>query len=274
MEQNIKLLFFTTLSSFIILSWIRHFYNDMSTFNKYLNENYNPYEKKDIKTYRLLGKCKQDHISSIVGLKSVIPNNELKDKKNISNSQKEDKYKYVQLDESSMNSMGHQKQAKKNKSYIFETKDYSYLEKKIFKELDFFDFLKNNRTISDNLYKKVVLKKRQLRIFTPAILLILLSISLILDFCCGYGLRRGLFKLLKFSLGDGPLGKLYTFLEKYFVSFFKIDIGGGKSLRITPFFDFLIYFSSFVILGITLILGVLYYHKKVKKYEKIKYKKK
>ncbi|SBS96469.1 Plasmodium exported protein (Pm-fam-a like), unknown function, partial [Plasmodium malariae] len=245
-----------------------------STFNKYLNENYNPYEKKDIKTYRLLGKCKQDHISSIVGLKSVIPNNELKDKKNISNSQKEDKYKYVQLDESSMNSMGHQKQAKKNKSYIFETKDYSYLEKKIFKELDFFDFLKNNRTISDNLYKKVVLKKRQLRIFTPAILLILLSISLILDFCCGYGLRRGLFKLLKFSLGDGPLGKLYTFLEKYFVSFFKIDIGGGKSLRITPFFDFLIYFSSFVILGITLILGVLYYHKKVKKYEKIKYKKK
>ncbi|SBS92581.1 Plasmodium exported protein (Pm-fam-a like), unknown function, partial [Plasmodium malariae] len=244
-----------------------------STFNKYLNENFNPYEKKDIKTYRLLGKCKQDHISSIVGLKSVIPNNARKDKKNISNSQKEDKYKYVQLDERSLNSMGHQKHAKKNKSYIFETKDYSYLEKKIFKELDFFDFLKNNRTISDNLYKKVVRKKCQLRIFTPVILLILLLISLILDFFLNCGLKRGLFALLKFSLGDGPLNKLYTFLETYFDSFFKIDIENNKILRITPFFYFLIYFSSFVILGITLILGVLYYHKKVKKYEKIKYKK-
>ncbi|KAI4835517.1 fam-l protein [Plasmodium brasilianum] len=273
MKQSVKLLFFTTISPFIILSWICHFYNYMSTFNKYLNENYNPYEKKDIKTYRLLGKCKQDHISSIVGLKSVIPNNEHKDKKNISNSQKKDKYKYVQLDESSLNSMGHQKQAKKNKSYIFETKDYSYLEKKIFKELDFLDFLKNNRTISDNLYKKVVQKKCQLRIFTPVILLILLSISLILDFCCGYGLRRGLFKLLKFSLGDEPLGKLYTFLKNNLGSFLKLTTSSGKELYITPFFEFIIYFSSFAILSITVIFGIFYYHKKVKKYEKIKYKK-
>ncbi|SBS97712.1 Plasmodium exported protein (Pm-fam-a like), unknown function [Plasmodium malariae] len=245
----------------------------MSTFNKYLNENYNLHEKKDIKSYRLLAKCKQNHISSIVGLKSVIRNNELKDKKNISNSEKENKYIYVQLDESSLNSVVHHKQSKKNKSYIFETKTYSNLEKKIFKELDYFDFLKNNRTISDNLYKKMVLKKYRSRIIIPLVLFIFLSISLLLDFCCGYGLRRGLFILLKLSLGSGPLGSLYTFLQNNLGSFFKLTTSAGKELYIMPFFEFLIYFSSFAILGITLILGVLYYHKKVKKFEKIKHKK-
>ncbi|SBS96738.1 Plasmodium exported protein (Pm-fam-a like), unknown function [Plasmodium malariae] len=245
----------------------------MSTFNKYLNENYNLYEKKDIKTYRLLGKCKQDYISSIVGLKRVIPNNELKDQMNICNSDKEDKCKYEQLEESSLNSVGYHKQAKKNKSYIFETKDFSHLEKKIFKELDYFDFLKNNKMISDELYKKMVLKKYRSRIIIPLVLFIFLSISLLLDFCCGYGLRRGLFILLKLSLDRGPLDSLYTFLKNNLGSFFKLTISSNKELYITPFFEFLIYFSSFVILGITLILGVLYYHKKVKKYEKIKHKK-
>ncbi|SBS95762.1 Plasmodium exported protein (Pm-fam-a like), unknown function, partial [Plasmodium malariae] len=203
----------------------------MSTFNKYLNENYNLHEKNHIKSYRLLAKCKQDHISSIVGLKRVIPNNELKDKMNICNSEKEDKCKYEQLEESSLNSVGYHKQTKKNKTCIFETKDYSELEKKIFKELDYFDFLRNNRTISDNLYKIVVLKKCQLRIFTPVILLILLSVSLVLDFYFNCGLKRGLFALLKFSLGSRtPLDKLYNYLKENLGSFFVYDLGNNKFL--------------------------------------------
>ncbi|SBS96189.1 hypothetical protein PMALA_051930 [Plasmodium malariae] len=111
----------------------------------------------DLRTYRLLEKCKQGDVSNIVVLKHVIPNGELEDKTDISNNEKGDKRKYKQLNRSSFSNVEQNKHSKKNKSYIFETKKYSHLEKKIFKELDYLDFIKNNNTISDKVYKKFLL---------------------------------------------------------------------------------------------------------------------
>ncbi|KAI4839832.1 hypothetical protein MKS88_001735 [Plasmodium brasilianum] len=276
MKQNIKIFISTKIVTFILLSWICYFYFDMITFNKYLYENYTYYKKKDIRNYRLLGIRRKNHVSAIVGLKYMIPNNELEDKKNICNNEKGGESKYELQDEGTSSNVQYNKRAKKNKTYIFETKKYFHIEKQIFKELDFFNFLKNNRTISNKLYENMVLKKYQLRILTPIILLILLSISLILDYCFNCGLARGLYKLLSFSLGKGAMGKFHTSLKSYIDSLFNYTPqgdGASNILYITPFFRFLIYFTSFVIFGIIIISGILYYHKKVKKYEKIIYRK-
>ncbi|SBS98809.1 Plasmodium exported protein (Pm-fam-a like), unknown function, partial [Plasmodium malariae] len=90
----------------------------------------------------------------------------------------------------------------KNKSCILVTKKCSYLEKKIFKELDYVDFLKNNRTISDKFYKKIIFKKRKLRFFLPLSLLLLLSVSIILDYSSGLGLVKGLFSIVNTCYGS------------------------------------------------------------------------
>ncbi|SCP03023.1 fam-l protein [Plasmodium malariae] len=276
MEQKFSLLLFIKICTSIILSWICNFYHAMSTFNKYMDVIYNIREHKNTRTYRLLAECKQDHVSHITGLKQLIPNNKYMENKKICYNEKKNKRKYEKLDESSLINAGYHNQSKKNKLYIFETKTYSHLEKKIFKELDYLDFLKDNKTISDRVYKKTIFEKHKLRVFIPVTLLLLFSTYFILDLFFNCGLKSALFKLLKHFLGRAPLDHLYTYLKNNVGSFFSITINEGikaKVLHITPFFYFVIYFTLFFILGITLILGVIYYHKKVKKYQKIKYQK-
>ncbi|SBT86045.1 fam-l protein [Plasmodium malariae] len=275
MEKSVKLLLFIKIVTFILLCWICYFYSVV--FNKHLDESYKLLGEKDIRSYRLLAKFKQNHVSSIIGLKHVIPNNELKDKKITCNNEKGNKVIYEHLHGNSLDNIGFNKLAKNNKSYIFETKKYSHLEKKIFKELDYFDFLTNNRIITNRTYKKITCKKYALRLALPLLGFLFLVIALILDYGFNCGLRKGLFKLLLFSLGRTPLDRFYGYLRDSPVfSFIKNTVGKTgetKDLYIRPFLNIVIYFTSFVILGITIILGIVYYHRKVKKYEKIKYKK-
>ncbi|KAI4835525.1 hypothetical protein MKS88_004735 [Plasmodium brasilianum] len=70
------------------------------------------------------------------------------------------------------------------------------LKKKIFKEFDYEYFFKNNSTISDNVYKKIIFKKCGLRFALPLLLFLVLALSLILDKFCGYGLTYGFLKVI------------------------------------------------------------------------------
>ncbi|SBS94531.1 hypothetical protein PMALA_043650, partial [Plasmodium malariae] len=127
-----------------------------STLNKSLDEIYNYHRKLYKRNYRLLAKYKQDNDSRPIFLKEDIPNNGMNERKDIYNNMKGDMGKERQQTGSLQKYIGNHKGFMKIKSCLFETKKYSHLEKKIFKELDYKNFLNNNRLISDKLYSKVL----------------------------------------------------------------------------------------------------------------------
>ncbi|SBS96225.1 Plasmodium exported protein (Pm-fam-a like), unknown function, partial [Plasmodium malariae] len=171
------------------------------TLKKYLNKNCIPSRILVTRNYRLLAYCKKDKYSNNLGLKGELSNYGVNDKKYIYNNNKRYKETNKQSNGSSSKNKVYYKYDNKKKSYIFETKKYSHLEKKIFKELDYIDFLKRNRTISDKTYKKVILKKFRLRLALPLFFVYFLLLSLLLDYIFNCGLVRGLFKILLCTLG-------------------------------------------------------------------------
>ncbi|KAI4833973.1 fam-l protein [Plasmodium brasilianum] len=261
-----------------------------NTFNKYLEEMHNFGIKMDGRNYRLLEKNSQNKLSRSVRLMQQLPNNGIREKNDTS---------YYEMGVARQMNLSNRalskdeednKQSMKNKTCIFETKKYSHLEKKIFKELDYIDFLKRNRTISDKVYKKIILKKYGLRHALPLLIFVLLLISLILDYSCSYGIKRWLFKALKLLSPDW-FKNLHKFLRTSYLGNFLKSMGkavtktvttnGGKSKTVkiitesyvSSFMIYLIYVLPFIILGSTLVLAIIYYHKKVKKFEKIKFRK-
>lgn len=170
-------------------------------------------------------------------------------------------------------------------------KKYSHLEKKIFKELDYVDFLKSNKTLSDRIYKKIMLKKCGLRFALPLLLFLLLSISFILDYSCSLGLVAGLFNAIVYflptkvkieKLADKEINAALKSISDalrsspvhgLFDNVVVLESGAKANYCVQSFFNFLMYFIPFFILGVILILAIAYYHKKVKKYEKIKFRK-
>ncbi|KAI4833724.1 uncharacterized protein MKS88_000261 [Plasmodium brasilianum] len=245
------------------------------------------------KTCRLLGNCKGDNYSAMKELKEEMPNNTVKEKKDIYIYENEPKKEMKQTNRNLLSKYVENKQDMKNKSCIFETRKYSRLEKKIFNELDYEDFLKNNRTISDKLYKKIMRKKCGKRFSLPLLLLSVLLVSLILDLSWGFGLVRGLYEvILHFSspvsskFGSTVTIKISPVIRSLYDSLtnspFKWLFDNIVYIKekqryvnycVSNFFSIIIYFIPFIILGVTLILALVYYHKKVKKFEKIKFRK-
>ncbi|KAI4833925.1 fam-l protein [Plasmodium brasilianum] len=295
MEKNIKLLFLN-ISAFIFLTWLFHFSIDNSTLNKFLKDNSNNDSKLDGKHYRLLVIHKEESDSNILGLKQDMSNNRVKKKKYLSNNEGETPEKKKHLYKSSSKSIKDHRNAMKNEANIFETKKYSSIGKKIFKELDFEDFLKRNKMISNKVYKKIMYKKLALRIALPLLLFLLLLTVLITDFTWGLadgskGLwgALGLSKILNDWAKCNDDWWLKTMLEwlKTNSSWFwrHNSISGvgthgsctaeavSEGCILGQLFGIIIYVIPFIILAIAVISGIIYYHKKVKKYEKIKFRK-
>ncbi|KAI4833594.1 uncharacterized protein MKS88_000070 [Plasmodium brasilianum] len=282
MEIKIIILLLVKIFAFIFLPWKSYFNNDMILFNNSLNEMCIFRRKLGTRVRRLLSRYKQDMYSNILGIKDDLPYNGENNKKSVCSNENDKKVRTKSTKGSSLNKAGNHKQDKNYNSCIFETKKYSRFEKKIFKELDYEDFLKKNRTISDKLYKKIILKKYGLRLFIPLLLFSLLSLSLILDLFAGYGLQNLLHYVLYVSVGGEAI--------KTFVDGIKTFINDTSTSFLKPFFTSafgdtpkiyvlsnlcgnVIYFVPFIIMGVTFISWIIFYHKKVKKYEKIKFRK-
>ncbi|KAI4841548.1 fam-l protein [Plasmodium brasilianum] len=204
MEQKIKSLLFIKIATFIILSWIYHFYHDVETFRKYFIVKYMYDRKLYMRNYRSLAKFEKDKDSNIAWLKEKISNNGM-----------------------------------------YENKDICYNEMR--------NLGKSERS-NINSGKKF----------------------------WGLGLVSLLCYVLK-TIKPGCLSQLQELLKMYpFKEFFEsidtINVPVGKSSKdvhfyVTGFFGIFIYLLPFILFGVTLILKVVYYHKKVKKYEKIKFRK-
>ncbi|KAI4837516.1 hypothetical protein MKS88_003993 [Plasmodium brasilianum] len=280
MEKKMMIILRIKIYAFILLSWTNHFKNDVSTFKMSEVDNYKLEKKINASTYRILAKYKQDKDSCAVYLHEYIPKYQSKEKRYVSNNEEKNPETKKQSNGRALVNEGGHKQHMKNKSFMFETKAYSRIEKKIFKELNYIDFLQNNRTITDKFFRKIIFKKYKVRICLPLFLFLFLSISIILDLYCGYGIIRGLLKILNTTLGKKWSKPLRAFLKKLNLDILwrtpKVPNGSGTQnwTYITkPFLGYIIYFIPFLVLGITIILGIFYYHKKVKKYQEIKFRK-
>ncbi|KAI4833792.1 uncharacterized protein MKS88_000212 [Plasmodium brasilianum] len=279
LERKIKIIVLIKIVMFILLTRICHIKSDVSTHNKTLDNLYNHSKKLYSRNYRSLAKYKQDKDLCMVYLMEQTPNG-VNDKQDISNNEKASLGKKNHSNGSSPRSARRLKKIMKNKSCIFETKKYSYLEKKIFKELDYEDFLKKSRTISDKLYKNIIRKKVALRIVFPLLLFLLLCIAPIVDLNTKNGLLYEIFGSPGWRGNDTWYRNLHKILwESPFRRLFQSDLikctkdqTKGYYLVVEGFFSFIIYCLPFIILGIAIISGIIYYHKKVKKYEKIKYR--
>ncbi|SBT86111.1 fam-l protein [Plasmodium malariae] len=276
MEEKIKSLSFNKIVTFILLSWISHFVIYMSKYNKSLYKCYNSSRILYITNCRLLAKYKEDKNPNIVCLKEELPNG-VNNKKDIYINESLDARKKKQSNCSSSSNTRDHKAVMKNKSCIFETNKYSYLEKKIFKELDYVHFLKNNKTISDKLYKKIIGKRRSLKISFPLILFLLLFIAFIVECFSGYGASNGIYILLFTCIGQP---NIKTFRESWFgkllEDIFKTVVdnnGTGRIIFLRNICFGVLYMLLFIILGTVFISVVIYYHKKVNKYNKIKFRK-
>ncbi|SCO92866.1 fam-l protein [Plasmodium malariae] len=277
MEQKIKVLLLIKIASIVLLTWICHFHvNKYSEFNRYLDENYKCQIMLLQGTYRLLAKYEQNKDSCTVKLRIDLSNDEMSKKKYIFNNEKKNSEKIKQANGSSLYNASDSQQDMKNKSCIYETKRYSYLEKKIFKELDFLDYLKKNKTISNKVYRKIMSKKCGLRIALPLIFFLLLSIVPILDCSLSTENSAWFFDLLgldKLTELKSALSSLYTYLEWTKKTKTTINVNQYGDFVLMKLFDFILYVIPFFILGFIFILIILYYHKKVKKYEKVKFRK-
>ncbi|SBS96119.1 Plasmodium exported protein (Pm-fam-a like), unknown function [Plasmodium malariae] len=244
-------------------------------FNKYLDEDYKHGNELYSRNYRLLAKYKQEEDLNVIGIKEYISKNGKNEKKKMFYNEKEATCEKNQLNYNFSKNEGHYKQAIKNKSNIFETKKYSYIEKKIFKELDFEDFLKKNRTISNKTYKKLIRKKCGLRLALPLIFFLSLSVLPILDYSMSDGQNRWLMDLLglkELTSLKSIISVLYPYLKWAKGAADTVSESNHGTFVLMKLFDFLLYIVPFFMLGVIFILIVVYYHKKIKKYEKIKYR--
>ncbi|KAI4840526.1 hypothetical protein MKS88_001254 [Plasmodium brasilianum] len=297
MKQKIKLHLYIKIFLFVLSAWIYHFNNDRFKYNKYLEQNHILKRILSIRNCRLLAKCKKTNNTNTVDLIVDIPRNGVYEKRDIPYNDKRNTTKNKQSCRNSLNNASDHRQATKNRSCIYETKKYSRLEKKIFKELDYTDFLKNNRTVRDSIYKKIIFKKYGLRIALPLLLFLFLLIVCIIELTLGLsgkgcllsylGLKKEHLETLSKD-GDGTLSTFVNLLKKLTGFWEHSGIFGTKdacdfckevsnavsnACILGRFFRILICFVPFFILCFTFISWIIYYHKKFKKYEKIKFRK-
>ncbi|KAI4841014.1 hypothetical protein MKS88_000782 [Plasmodium brasilianum] len=249
MEQKIELTTLIKKLTFVLVIWICHFYIDA---NKDLN---------------------------VVNLKQELSNIGEHETIDVIYNERWKTDKKKQLNGCSPKNAVMNKRELKNKTDIFERKKHSNLEKKLFKELEFLDFLKNRRTISDKLYKKVIYKKCGLRLVLPLFLLLLLLKIFIVDlsFTSVSSDKWWLAEITGLDTYKRQLSPP-AWMNDYFSWITQTIFGliqkcsGASKCVFGHFIRTVIYLIPFIIFIVMFISAVFYYNKKVKKYKKIKFR--
>ncbi|KAI4833756.1 uncharacterized protein MKS88_000316 [Plasmodium brasilianum] len=184
MEEKFKLQFFIKIFSFLILTWINHFNNNMSSFNKYLDKNYDNNRKLGQITYRLLAKRKQMKCPYTVWMDDVIPNNGKYIKKDIYNNEKINEEKNILEDKGSLKSGKNYKLPRRTESSMY-IRGNSYCKKRIFDKIYYKNIVRNS-WIKDFISLKEDIKLKLLGIFILGSFHVLVGITLIVLGKLGY----------------------------------------------------------------------------------------
>ncbi|KAI4840215.1 hypothetical protein MKS88_001573 [Plasmodium brasilianum] len=272
MEYKIMFLFIK-ISVFILLPWICHINHDMNPLNKNLDKRHKSCGKLNTLYYRFLAKYKREKDSYIANFKDEMPHKVMKEKQCISNNKKGTDGKYNYSYRSSLYIEEYGKNAKKNKYGISKTEKYCDIEKKIFKELDYKDYLKNVKIIEDKEYKNLSRKKSRIRI-SLLLLFLLILILPILDLSLENIRKDGLLGLLGLlNTTNRTVGGISTIdVEGGLITL--LNIGEWGASKAIPLSIILFYCLPFFIFVIIFIIVMVYYYKKVIKYENIKFRKK
>ncbi|SBS93980.1 Plasmodium exported protein (Pm-fam-a like), unknown function [Plasmodium malariae] len=128
--------------------------------------------KLDIKTFRLLAKCKHDKDSNILELKQNIQNNTKCKKKDIAINEKGDKDKNKKSNKSSLNKAQYYTEVIDYNNGMFDGKHFHF-EKKWIKKKDYDNFLERNRRICDISLRKIRFRKYSIGVAMFLIFLLL-----------------------------------------------------------------------------------------------------
>ncbi|KAI4833593.1 fam-m protein [Plasmodium brasilianum] len=209
MEQRIKLLFFIKFSKFMLLIWICHFYNDISSFNNILEDNLNLIRKLEIRNYRLLAKYKKKKDLNIVSLKEDIADNRECEKKAIYNNENVFIKKKKQSNRCPLNKAQYYTEFVDYNNGIFDGK-YFHFEKKWIKKKDYDSFLEKKRRMRDIKLKKIKFRSYGFGVFI-FFLFFLFGIGLPILYGLNY-LEKVLSPLDSLLQSDGVDAKMYSFL--------------------------------------------------------------
>ncbi|SBT00415.1 Plasmodium exported protein (Pm-fam-a like), unknown function, partial [Plasmodium malariae] len=243
-----------------------------SSLNKYLDDKCDILRKLNPKSYRLLAKNNEDKNYFIVNFNEETPHNKVAQKKCITNNKKGTNGKQKSSNSSSLYIEEYNRNNEKSKPGISKEKKYFNFEKKIFKELDYKDYIKNVKIIDDKEYKKISRKKRRIRIallllFFFVLILPILDLSLEKLKCGGL---MGLLGLLN-SKNENVSGIRTFDVEGGLITLFNIgEFGASKAITLSTI---LFYCLPLLIFVVIFIVYMVYYNKKVIKYENVKFTK-
>ncbi|SBT85881.1 Plasmodium exported protein, unknown function [Plasmodium malariae] len=158
MERKIKLNFLFKIFMFIFLIWICHFDNDISIDNEYLYKKYFADIKIVTRSYRLLGKHKQEKCSDIVYIKGDTPTIKEYQKLNTYNSIKVNKGINKKQNECSLYNAGGYENGRRSKNFVHYGRN-SKLGKRKFDKIYYRNTLRNS-TIADFKFLRDVTKQK------------------------------------------------------------------------------------------------------------------
>ncbi|KAI4840329.1 fam-m protein [Plasmodium brasilianum] len=170
MEEKIMSLLFMKIYTFILLRWTCLFCNDISTFNKHIDEKHNFDGKLNTRICRLLAKSKINNNSSIIWLKTM-ENNCENEQKDICTDAKMAKGKNKNSSISSLKKGQYYKQVIDYNNGFFDGKHFQF-ERKWVKKIDHDDYIEKNRMIATIASKKLKFRKYRyiVYIFLPTLL--------------------------------------------------------------------------------------------------------
>ncbi|SBS94298.1 Plasmodium exported protein (Pm-fam-a like), unknown function [Plasmodium malariae] len=127
--------------------------------------------KLDLSSGRLLEECSQYKDLNTANLKEMIHENNENEEKIITNYDKWGKRTNKKSSKSSLYKEEFNKQYIRQRILKYRGKYLTLFERKLFKHLDYIDFIKKNPSISNNSCRKILLKEYGLLFFLPAIFL-------------------------------------------------------------------------------------------------------
>ncbi|SCO92873.1 fam-m protein [Plasmodium malariae] len=232
MEQNIKIILYVKIASFILSAWICYFNDYELTFNKYFGENYDVGRKIYTTNSRSLAKHKQEMCSNILGLKEDIPF-----------SGENDNRKNKKSNRRSLNNASYYTEIIDYNNGMFDGKHFHF-EKKWITKKDYDNIVERNRRICD-----IALQKTKFRSYGFGVTLFFLL------FVVGvaYAILEG-FKLF------GSAGKVFA----------KLLFSNDTATKAGPYVFTVLFGLLIVILSIIIIIVIPRILKNNEKYEKIK----
>ncbi|KAI4833607.1 uncharacterized protein MKS88_000085 [Plasmodium brasilianum] len=172
MQYKINSVIFIKIILFLLLTWIYHFNNDVSIFNKSADDNFHSDRILVIRNYRSLSNYKFYKNPNNTKLNEKFLNNRLNVQKHISNNEKVPKRRSQKSKRNLLNKAQYYTEVIDYNNAMFDGK-YFHFEKKWIKKKGYDHFLERNKKICNIALKKLRFRKYRIGVAMFSIFLLL-----------------------------------------------------------------------------------------------------